>query len=55
MIPNYIRGSAIAVIVYDITNRKSFESVRAWNEDVRKERGQEAFVVLLANKSDLDD
>ena len=44
---------AVAVIVYDITNRKSFENIRSWFEDVKKERGSEAFLVILGNKADL--
>merc|ERR1719197_202781 len=39
LIPSYIRDAAAAVVVYDITRRKSFEGTKKWAEDVRAERG----------------
>ena len=30
LIPNYIRGSSLVFIVYDVSNRKSFDSLQAW-------------------------
>uniref|UniRef100_A0A7S1FBD3 Uncharacterized protein n=1 Tax=Noctiluca scintillans TaxID=2966 RepID=A0A7S1FBD3_NOCSC len=53
LIPSYIRDAAAACVVYDVTNRRSFESCRKWIEDVREVRAQDAFVVLVANKVDL--
>mmetsp|Transcript_33792 Transcript_33792/g.38419 ORF Transcript_33792/g.38419 Transcript_33792/m.38419 type:complete len:238 (+) Transcript_33792:1-714(+) len=55
LIPSYIRDSSLAVIVYDITNRKSFESVNKWVEDIRNERGSEVIIMLVGNKVDLED
>lgn len=54
LIPSYIRDAAAAVVVYDITRRKSFEGTRKWIEDVRSERGEAAKVALVGNKADLD-
>ncbi len=53
LIPNYIRGSSVAVVVFDLTNRKSFDNLPNWMEDVRRERGNDSMVVLIGNKSDL--
>ena len=39
LIPNYIRDSTVAVIVYDITHRKSFESIQKWIDDVKNQLG----------------
>lgn len=52
LIPNYIRDSSAAIIVFDITNPASFESVDKWMEDVRNERGTDAVVALVGNKVD---
>ena len=39
LIPNYIRDSSVAVIVYDVSNRVSFNSVQKWVDDVKSQRG----------------
>ncbi|XP_063933589.1 ras-related protein Rab-6A-like isoform X2 [Zophobas morio] len=53
LIPSYIRDSSVAVIVYDITNRNSFEQTTKWIEDVRQERSNDAIIMLVGNKTDL--
>ena len=55
MIPNYIRDTSVAVIVYDVTNRNSFKSVQKWVDDVKNQRGEGVIIALLANKIDLED
>eukprot|EP00823_Brevimastigomonas_motovehiculus_P000360 TRINITY_DN10447_c0_g1_i1.p1 TRINITY_DN10447_c0_g1~~TRINITY_DN10447_c0_g1_i1.p1 ORF type:complete len:255 (+),score=52.01 TRINITY_DN10447_c0_g1_i1:91-855(+) len=55
LIPSYIRDSSVAVIVYDITNRASFLNVDQWIEDVRTERGTDVVIMLVGNKTDLQD
>ena len=35
LIPSYIRDSSVAVVVYDITNRQSFNNVKKWVDEVR--------------------
>ncbi|KAG2210120.1 hypothetical protein INT46_010325 [Mucor plumbeus] len=55
LIPSYIRDSSVAVIVYDISNKESFLNTTKWIDDVRAERGNEAIVVLVGNKTDLNE
>ncbi|KAL6719150.1 GTPase Ryh1 [Lecanora helva] len=55
LIPSYIRDSSVAVVVYDISNLKSFHNTRKWVDDVRGERGQDVIIVLVGNKTDLGD
>ncbi|CAO3626697.1 unnamed protein product [Cunninghamella blakesleeana] len=55
LIPSYIRDSSVAVIVYDISSRESFVNTTKWIDDVRAERGNEAIVVLVGNKTDLNE
>jgi small GTP-binding protein len=54
LIPFYIRDSAIAVIVYDISNRESFDEAKAWHRTVVSERGRDALCILVGNKADLE-
>jgi len=55
LIPSYIRDSSVAVVVYDISNAKSFEKTRDWVNDVRAERGNDVIIMLVGNKTDLND
>ncbi|KAJ2660792.1 GTPase Ryh1 [Coemansia sp. RSA 1200] len=55
LIPSYIRDSSVALVIYDITNRESFIQTTKWIEDVRAERGDEVIIVLVGNKTDLND
>ncbi|KAI7901980.1 ras-like protein rab-6A [Cokeromyces recurvatus] len=55
LIPSYIRDSSVAVIVYDISSKESFLNTSKWIDDVRAERGNEAIVVLVGNKTDLNE
>ena len=52
LIPNYIRGSSLVFIVYDITNRKSFENLQSWIDFVNNIENSN--IVILANKIDLE-
>eukprot|EP00128_Syssomonas_multiformis_P000086 Colp12_sorted_trinity150504_noHs@14577 len=55
LIPSYIRDSSVAVVVYDITNRTSFQQTTKWIDDVRTERGNDVIIMLVGNKTDLGD
>ncbi|XDT47386.1 Ras family [Nakaseomyces glabratus] len=56
LIPSYIRDSRVAIVVYDITKRKSFEFIDKWIDDVKNERGAENVILcVVGNKSDLAD
>ncbi|KAJ2960158.1 hypothetical protein NQZ79_g4530 [Umbelopsis isabellina] len=55
LIPSYIRDSSVAVVVYDITNRNSFLNTAKWIDDVRVERGNDVIIVLVGNKTDLNE
>ena len=50
---SYYRGAVAALIVYDITNRSSFDHVTNWINDVRQLAGKDVVVMLIGNKSDL--
>lgn len=39
LIPNYIRDSAVAIIVYDVTKSKTLKDIEKWIKDVKSQRG----------------
>lgn len=55
LIPSYIRDSTAAIIVYDITNSFTFDSIVHWMEEVHAERGNDVIVILVGNKIDLNE
>ncbi|XP_067404441.1 ras-related protein Rab-41 isoform X3 [Emydura macquarii macquarii] len=55
LIPSYIRDSAAAIVVFDITNLNSFQQTSKWIDDVRTERGSDVIIMLVGNKTDLAD
>ncbi|KAF7700419.1 RAB6B, member RAS oncogene family b [Silurus meridionalis] len=55
LIPSYIRDSTVAVVVYDITNVNSFQLTTKWIDEVRTERGSDVIIMLVGNKTDLEE
>ena len=51
----YYKGAKGAFIVYDITRKNSFESVEKWVSDVTSVADKKITIVLIGNKSDLED
>lgn len=54
LLPMYYRGALGALMVYDLTKRKTFESLDKWINDV-KEHCNEIPIVIIGNKKDLDE
>ena len=55
LIPSYIKDSAVAIVVFDITSRQSFQSVDKWIEDAKNLRDDDVLLILAGNKADLAD
>ena len=51
----YFRNAVGAILVYDITNRASFEELNTWLNDLNSLAAPNACIVLIGNKSDLTD
>ena len=51
---SYYKNSACALIVYDITRKISFENLVDWIEDCKNSSPKTVFMVLVGNKSDLE-
>ncbi|EFA75388.1 Rab GTPase [Heterostelium album PN500] len=52
---NYYRGAHIALLVYDITNRQSFQYLGSWLEEISQMSGENIVTLLIGNKSDHND
>eukprot|EP01066_Platyproteum_vivax_P011162 Platyproteum_vivax@DN5066_c0_g1_i1.p1 len=52
---SYIRDAAVALVVFDITSKATFESCQKWVASVKEKRGDEVIIALVGNKCDLYD
>jgi len=50
--PMYYRGAAAAVIVYDITNRDSFNGAKSWVKELQRRGDPNVVLALCGNKAD---
>jgi small GTP-binding protein len=50
---SYFRNASGALIVYDVSNEKSFESAPRWLASLRRQVGDSVPVMLIGNKDDL--
>ena len=50
----YYKGAKGSLLVYDITNQKTFESLDKWISDLKTNSDENISIVLLGNKSDLE-
>mmetsp|Transcript_11076 Transcript_11076/g.22069 ORF Transcript_11076/g.22069 Transcript_11076/m.22069 type:complete len:205 (-) Transcript_11076:359-973(-) len=51
----YYRGAHGIIIVYDVTDEKSFENVKSWMEEIGKYGSERVNKLLVGNKCDLAD
>lgn len=51
----YYKGAKGALVVYDITQKSTFESVDKWIKEVKIMGEQDLIIVLVGNKSDLEE
>jgi len=55
LISNFYRNSSLAVIVYSIDNKESFEHAENWLTDLKSQANPDVRIFLVGNKSDLED
>lgn len=53
--PDYLTDSRTGIIVFDITNKESFNHVRKWYDIINKVALPNIILILVGNKSDLED
>jgi len=50
----YYRGAAAAIVVYDITNRDTFQRAKQWVKELQRQGNPNIVIALAGNKSDLN-
>ena len=54
--PSYLRGAEGIVLVYDVTNAETFESLKFWIDSLKSSLGEDSLPTIIdGNKVDLDD
>ncbi|CAA7027180.1 unnamed protein product [Microthlaspi erraticum] len=51
----YYRGAVGAMLVYDVTRHQTFEHIPRWLEELRGHADKNIVIILVGNKSDLED
>ncbi|CAG5130793.1 unnamed protein product, partial [Candidula unifasciata] len=51
----YYRGAMGIMLVYDITNEKSFDNIRTWIRNIEEHASKDVEKMMLGNKCDLQD
>ena len=49
----YFRDAKVAILVFDVTNKKSYDCAEYWAQEVSKSNAEDFFMVLVGNKCDL--
>lgn len=52
---SYYRGAHGIIVVYDITDRESFDNIKSWLEEIERYGTSNTNIILIGNKSDLPD
>lgn len=53
LLPLYLRGIDGAIVVYDLTSKKSFENLPGWVTEVRKYSENQTVLMAVGNKLDI--
>ena len=50
---NYYKGANAIILVFSLIDKKSFESVENWINQIKEEASESILIILVGNKSDL--
>lgn len=51
----YYRGAMGIILVYDITNEKSFDNIKTWIKNIEQHANEDVEKMILGNKCDMED
>lgn len=51
--PMYYRGAHCVFLVFDLTNRDSYEAIKNWEKEIKNNAKDVVLTILIGNKSDL--
>ena len=52
---SYYKGAHGIILIYDVTNRKTFDNIRKWLNQIKDEASNKISIILVANKIDCED
>ena len=52
---SYYKGAHGIILIYDVTNRKTFDNIRKWLNQIKDEVSNKISIILVANKIDCED
>ena len=55
LISSFYRNSSLAIIVYSIDNKESFQNIDKWLNDIKTSGSPDVNIFLIGNKADLED
>ena len=55
LITNFDRNSSLAIMVYSITSKESFDNIDTWLKELKLHSNPDAKVFLIGNKQDLEE
>ena len=55
LITNFYRNTSLAMMVYSIDSRESFEHINIWLKEIKIHSHPDVIIILIGNKSDLEE
>ena len=52
---NYYKGANGIILIYDVTNKQTFENVKNWISQIKEEANPNVIIYLVGNKIDVPD
>ena len=49
---NYYKGASGIILLFDVTNIKSFENIKKWINEIKEEISEKVSIILIGNKID---
>ena len=49
---NYYKGARGIILIYDVTNTKSYENIKKWINEIKEEIFENVTIILIGNKID---
>jgi small GTP-binding protein len=54
LVQGFYRNTSLALVVYDVSGRDSYDSLEPWLKDIRQHTEQDLPIFIVGNKSDLE-
>lgn len=51
----YYKGAKAGILIYDVTNKKTFDNIDKWRNEIREKSDKGITLMMIGNKTDLKD